>query len=844
MAMPLCRIELAATNQENLVLNQTEQIVEIETTGEVETMQVASDVAIPDVVNSAISDRDHTIKDVLSRNYRLAEVSWDGSATTGDTLYTAEFPKVLLNKKTTIDKLNNFFGFCAQVRIIIILNTQQFQQGSLLVGLFPNTTGLPGKYLNYSNSLRMMHGGMAKIMRVGQERLEMVLPYTLPQPFVNVSLTPPAFGNLVIKCLTPLNGVGSTSCSFTVMANFENPRPVFPGTNTLSSTQEDLKEVLRKMKPDELKSMMNSARVPQINSDVNNDATKLVTAPNMALVDEKGTSHVVNPTAEKLKKVAMPSLTGADMFLTTLFKIPIIFSKFNVSASSTTSLLWASNVGPQQIVNFTPKLPSGVIETDYIQYISYLFRYWHGNFNFNFHAFKTEYAVVKLRVFFAPGVDAKNASSVDPMQVYSKVVDLNACTNEFSFECPFVSTTPVLGTDASIGCIGVMFETKLNYASVTVPDNFDIIVTRSSADLHFGGIVGIKHKPYTIPASFKSKPEIKLSNIMATSDNMSVGEFLKISTKNFSAPPSVNSSNNINYSSFGSTVDGPNKALDYGGVNDIVHHISGIPIAETQGAKITSLSTIYSMPLTASVSVWNETTKSQIDLTAGDTISMQFTVDNVAAPTTLTYTKFLAVKGTYAYDLTVCDDDFNKINFPLTTPFKDGNSLYFLFPDGPVTPVLPSAQWCKIYPSRFTVDTNDIVDYLDYFSLMYAYYRGGVKLRVNSESSMNVTAMMDIGERVGTKNLTWFQPTSSDVLATAGLPSQLMSLPVEGFVDIEVPFYSRYPYHSARLDNVQGAIPMIFAPSTSPKVWEIYRSGDEDFEFSLLLGPPLVQLNS
>lgn len=835
--MLLNNIKLAATTQENLNLTQTEQIVQIETTGEVENMETVSPIHVPDLEASAISDRDHTVKDVLSRNFKLAEVSWDSTAKTGDTLYTADFPSALLTQKTTIDKLNNFYGFMSQVRIIIILNAQVFQQGALLVGLFPNTTNLPGKFLNYKKSMRMIHGGMSKVFSVGQERLEMVLPYTLPQPYVKVGPQTQSFGTLVIKCLSPLGGVGSTTCSFTVMANFENPKPVFPGTNTIKSSRDELKAILKNMSWNEIKQLASGAHVPQINTDVNNDATKLVTAPNMALIDERGTSHVINPTNEKLSKINMPSLTSDDMMLSNLFSIPILFSMFNVSANAKTPLLWASNVGPTQIANFTPNLPSNVIETDFIQYISTLFKYWNGTFKFHFQAFKTVYSVVKLRVFFAPGVDAKDASTVDPSQVYSKVIDLNAATTEFDFDCEFVSTTPVLSTSSSIGCIGVMLETKLNYASVSVPDNFDIVVSRSAPDLELGGLIGISYRPYKSDTTREA--QIKMENTMASSKNLSVKDLLKISTFNFSGPPTSTVTANPEYTTL--RVNFPGAGADFQWVGFAQNTDPAIPISNGSQNLDGSTELVLMMPLTDKVTVF-DSAGTAVNLIQGDIINMNVKVPD---PTSGTYSVLGFFANSSSTKLVVCDKDHNALTYPALIP-KNDIGYYFKFPSSgsgpdPPDPPVTSEQWFKIYPSTFSVGTNNLVDYLDYLSLIYAYYRGGIKLRINSESSLNVTAMMDIGERVlSTKNLVWAQPTETDVLATSGLPSQLMSLPLEGFVDIEIPYYSRYPYHSARLDNTQGSAPLVLAPNSLPKKWDVYRSSDEDFEFSCLIGPPMV----
>lgn len=151
-----------------------------------------------------------------------------------------------------------------------------------------------------------------------------------------------------------------------------------------------------------------------------------------------------------------------------------------------------------------------------------------------------------------------------------------------------------------------------------------------------------------------------------------------------------------------------------------------------------------------------------------------------------------------------------------------------------------------------------LFDYLDYFSFLYAFYRGGVRMLLDPGDYSDI--VWKIGMR---SSLNAFYPRSSiprTSIATS-LPQQYIKGPssmslsrtsLEGFVSFEVPYYSLThvtpvlsgDHNHTGVEESNYPLPLVtLIPRSSQIVsldLQLYRACADDFRFMYIVGPPQV----
>jgi hypothetical protein len=161
---------------------------------------------------------------------------------------------------------------------------------------------------------------------------------------------------------------------------------------------------------------------------------------------------------------------------------------------------------------------------------------------------------------------------------------------------------------------------------------------------------------------------------------------------------------------------------------------------------------------------------------------------------------------------------------------------------------------------------NVTFDYLDYFSYLYAFYRGGLRFSYDpGTSNPNVINSYRIVLRTCVSNL--YPETASRIstLATSNISPQIFRSPfanaisrpnIEGLIDFEVPYYNTTHITPALTSNHSRAkvaassypsplvtiVPRNGATSSTLVSPLIMRAASDDFRFFYLIGPPRVAL--
>lgn len=147
---------------------------------------------------------------------------------------------------------------------------------------------------------------------------------------------------------------------------------------------------------------------------------------------------------------------------------------------------------------------------------------------------------------------------------------------------------------------------------------------------------------------------------------------------------------------------------------------------------------------------------------------------------------------------------------------------------------------------------NASIDYISYFSAIYSYMRGGVRVKIVPHNVTETDTITVWGMREFSKNdvygffTTYHSPEASHSLR--GYPTQVYRPFLEGVCEFEAPFYCRNQmmYSSFELfdSGLQNEDPSSFAGYTvqfySTGAYDVYRSGADDFTLGFSIGAPLI----
>nr|ULF99792.1 MAG: structural protein [Dicistroviridae sp.] len=190
------------------------------------------------------ADKNHSLVNFLQRPIRIFSGQFTTSQTQSTSIYTGTFPDVLLQDPMYNEKIRGFVGLRANVEVTVQVNAQKFQQGRLRLQYLPYY-----KYLVNEQSLINDHltglvsspgvdidicGGSNPQSRVAQAKF--VIPYVSPHAFINLITGFGTMGRINLFVYSPLlSGSSETpDCEVTIWAKFINPQLAFPtGANPI-----------------------------------------------------------------------------------------------------------------------------------------------------------------------------------------------------------------------------------------------------------------------------------------------------------------------------------------------------------------------------------------------------------------------------------------------------------------------------------------------------------------------------------------------------------------------------------------------------------------------------------
>jgi len=185
-------------------------------------------------------DRIHTITDFLQRPIVVQTGLWSASDATETQLYTANFPEVLIANAMYQEKLRGFVGLRATLVVKVQVNSQPFQQGRLMLQYYPYAQYMPNRVALVNSTLQGRSGCPRTDLdlSVGTE-IEMRIPYVSPHVYYNLITGQGSFGAIYLVVYSQLRDQvsGTGSVEYTVWAHLEDVDVQYPtGANIFTGS--------------------------------------------------------------------------------------------------------------------------------------------------------------------------------------------------------------------------------------------------------------------------------------------------------------------------------------------------------------------------------------------------------------------------------------------------------------------------------------------------------------------------------------------------------------------------------------------------------------------------------
>lgn len=198
-----------------------------------ETKASAREHVIPidrGLFSSVSESRIHEVKNFLQRPVVIQNGTWTTAQTANTLLYYWKMPDVLVNSSMPKSKLQGFLGFKATTVVRVQLNGHRFMQGRLLLHYLPQEALQTDRaYTANCHLVLKTQQPRVDIDVASDPDVSLSMPYVSPLLYTDLSNSQGPFGTYYLSVYSPLVAPsGSTSCELTVWAHFEDIELVMP----------------------------------------------------------------------------------------------------------------------------------------------------------------------------------------------------------------------------------------------------------------------------------------------------------------------------------------------------------------------------------------------------------------------------------------------------------------------------------------------------------------------------------------------------------------------------------------------------------------------------------------
>jgi hypothetical protein len=191
--------------------------------------------------------RSHNIISFLERPIMMVTAAWPTTTERGTVLQAFELPWDMLFKDMYKTKVDRFYGFRADCEIRVQVNSQPFQAGRLLLSWIPGYRYLGNKQQYYSSTTTSLAANVKYLPPItGSPHIDldlstcteatMCVPYISPYSFSELTNGIGSMGRFQLVVYSPLSDTQTGTVDYTIFMNFKNIQLRYPTGLPLTAT--------------------------------------------------------------------------------------------------------------------------------------------------------------------------------------------------------------------------------------------------------------------------------------------------------------------------------------------------------------------------------------------------------------------------------------------------------------------------------------------------------------------------------------------------------------------------------------------------------------------------------
>lgn len=767
----------------------------------------------------SLDDRIHNLTDFMKRPFDVLKAEWTKTTSAGVELIPngISLPDVFFNNPMVFEKLRGFLGLKGTIRAKIMINAQKFQQGALLLYWIPNYDNIQVKANMVQQSLAGKSGcGHIVINCEGGTEQTIDIPYVNQHIYYNMATNQGNYGRLFLTPLLQLAATDTSSVGIRIQMWMENPQPVFA-----------------------------TSAVP-------------VLSQSASQIEEKAKHPSDSGPLTKGGGLDVGAVIGAVK-----------------QASLKPSYLSRTAANLMEMLGLSKPTQNAAIHRTSLRTNSYMANY-NGEFMGHKMALASDNELASMSAPAGTATDEMLISTLVKAPTYFKTFTVKTRQANGDYGENYIAfydlVHPMKFVPASNQPGGILNSTFMGYTASAfgqwrggIKYNFTVAKTCfHSGTLRVSYIPGIYDAAFGIPNSTDSSksdytPEFQLERCyQQTYDLRDLTEFSFVvpyaSTRPYLA--CVNP-----FGSAAATIAKRNWASGMLIVDVFIPLVA--PAAISQSLEIAvwvsgADDLTFANPTAPSVYPYSPVP------VPSQSFSMDEATDRVAA---IQATDDNMNKSRPKTDLTASALCTGEVILSVSALMKRFGPFY-----EPGTVLADTAIFAAPFDFRDPVTASAqlvLFDFIDYFSYLYAFYRGGMRLSL--DPGISDTRYVNTWRVLMRTSLNNFYPEQGIVraqnIAQTTIPPQLLASPfanviskpsIEGIIDIEIPYYNLTHITPALTSNQTGnqveesnyPTPLITfiprngadLPITTTAKPVMFRAASDDFRFMYMLGPPQVAL--
>lgn len=782
----------------------------------------------------------------MERPINISNFEWKSSDQQFKILKTFNFPNDFLNLPMWREKFDGFYGLRADIKFRLQVNATPFQAGRLLLAWIPYSSyrGDYGKtYIGQDEmSMVSLSGCPRRDLDISQStECDVTIPYCSPHSHFNLATGEGTWGSLHIATYSPLvdpASEGHVDC--TAWINLQAVDLAFPTGASLvtaplipSSTayNADGSQIVAQVGDEERNAeehrilskdlgklsdfLSPTLKVPvlseitrpliwccdtasaalsffgysKLQSQNVPEFSKLTGAHNMATYDGVDMSHPLSFSQANSIEL-MPDMVGNDideMALHHVVSTPCYYTHFTWKGTDKAGKSLYTEVMNPASFGQKDNATNTIVPT-HLYYGSAIFQYWRGSIDITLKIVKTKFHSGRLRIYFQPGTSWPNPDDPNRHSFnYSQVIDIRSQT-DVVFRVPYVSTHPWLTVG---GMVTASTANQFSTTGVVRVEVLNELVANSSVGADVDILVEVS-----------AGPDFELA---------SPCDAILVPWREKATPPPTTTPK--------SATD-PNWTWDdQAGIyvpRNSVSSRSNIGVRKPRSL----LSTIIAQ-VGQDESPVAEQEGINKDQLGNDQLRTQWINEACCIGEKVTSIRQLIKRAHLEYNGVAPDDKGFLIN-PYAFAFGAETASPATYPD--------SLEF----------------SYLEYFMHIYAFWRGGMNIKIVSDNQRMVIATFGVNRDAYAYKQNEILASGSDA-SIACRTMQVIPTNIEGVVDLHIPYYSAFhmcPITSLPRNNLNDALGIFPKGLLQVKGYiakdniYVFRNATDSFQFGYLLGPP------